>query len=321
MQRKQAGSTGIQALLSSSQVRRFERDGQTWYAAADVVTYLNDGDAFGEVWPELRQREPTLGRVVDTFRPSANAMGADEAKAEAEAEAVDVVDLAGVMRVVQAARTPRAERLKAWVAATAAEWVNEDENPELAALRARRLYEARGFRRRWVDKRLRGASARGEATAEWYKRGATESDQYRALTNAIVEGAFGMDVTSFRRHKGLTRTGQSLRDHMTDLELALTELGETVCVSLHRERRSQGFEQLERDARDAGRIVARTRAEIEQRFDHPVVSGGPAVTGGSGVETPAMARTPGTDAAGGTATDPDRAGAATSERVPSRLSA
>ena len=122
-----------------------------------------------------------------------------------------------------------------------------------------------------MDKRLRGVSARHELTGEWFKRGATESDQYRALTNEIIQGAFGMDVEGYRRFKNLFKTGENLRDHMTDLELALTALGETVAVALHRDRDSRGFGRLVEDAKDAGEVVAKTRAEIEGRTGHPVV--------------------------------------------------
>ena len=80
-----------------------------------------------------------------------------------------------------------------------------------------------------------------------------------------------MDVEGYRRHKNLFKTGENLRDHMSDLELALTALGETAAVALHRDRDSRGFEELLADAKDAGEVVAKTRTEIEQRLGHPVV--------------------------------------------------
>jgi DNA-damage-inducible protein D len=294
MERKRATGTGLKGLLGSDAIRRFDREGRTVYAAADVVAYLNEGESSRTSWAELKHREAGLARMAEVVEVPAAADEATEPPASTNPrqtpERVDAVDLAGVMRLVQTVRSPLADRLRAAVATAAAEWVNEDDNPELAALRARRTYEARGFRRRWVEKRLRGAGARQEATAEWYKRGATASDQFRALTNAIVEEAFGMDVTAFRARKGLTRTSESLRDHMTDVELALTELGETLAVSLHRGRGSQGVEQLEQDARDAGRIVARTRAEVETQLGRPVVEGVRDLEGEArpAVETPRM---------------------------------
>jgi len=96
------------------------------------------------------------------------------------------------------------------------------ENPELLVLRARRLYERRGYSRRWVDKRLHGVSARHELTGEWHRRGATESDSFRAPTNRLMQSAFGMDAEMYRRYKNLTGANQNLRDHISDLELAQT---------------------------------------------------------------------------------------------------
>ena len=91
-----------------------------------------------------------------------------------------------------------------------------------------------------------------------------ESDQYRALTNAIMDGAFGMDVERLRRYKNLQRTNQNLRDYMSDLELVLTSLAETAAVALHRNRASHGYDELVGDAQEAGRIAGQARAQIEQ---------------------------------------------------------
>jgi hypothetical protein len=142
--------------------------------------------------------------------------------------------------------------------------LEEQENPELAVLRLRRSYMDEGYSPRWIDKRLRGVSTRQELTSEWARRGASESEQYRALTNAIMEGVFGMDVEHMRRYKNLTGTNRNLRDHMSDLELVLVALGETSAVTLGRNRGSHGVEELLADARDAGRIAGSARQQIEQ---------------------------------------------------------
>lgn len=110
-------------------------------------------------------------------------------------------------------------------------------------------------------------------TSEWRKRGATESEQYRLLTNQLMHSAFGMDVEGYRRYKSLFAANHKLRDYMSDLELALTSLGETAAVALHQSRDSHGLDQLERDAREAGEIVAQTRQQIERRSGHPVIRG------------------------------------------------
>jgi len=189
---------------------------------------------------------------------------------------VQGLDFESVRRFVES--IPAADRdaqcVGKWLLRAARERLEEEQNPELAVLRTRRLYEQKGYSRRWVDKRLRGVSARHELTGEWFKRGASDSEQYRALTNALMNGAFGMEVEQYRQFKKLHKTGEHLRDHMADLELALTALGETVAVELHRDHDSRGYEQLEADVKAAGEVVARTKAEIEARVGRPVVRSG-----------------------------------------------
>jgi DNA-damage-inducible protein D len=263
---------GIQGLLADGRVRRIEREGRTLYAVVDVIAALADSRRPAEYWADLKLREPALAGLVEAVEFTG--VQNEPTLVGDGSEVLEAATFDGVLRLVQSIPSAKAERIKRWLAATAKERLEEQENPELAVLRTRRLYEQRGYSRQWVDKRLRGVSARHELTGEWYKRGAAESDQYRALTNAIMEGAFGMDVEAYRNHKHLYKTGQNLRDHMTDLELALTALGETVAVALHRDRKTQGFEDLQRDAQDAGSIVAKTREEIEGKTGHAVVEAG-----------------------------------------------
>ena len=258
---------GFSTLLSDEAVRRVQDpDGRVLYAAEDVVAALTATADPAKYWADLKMREPGLAGLCEpvTFGPGDGA----------EAVTLDAVDVEGVLRLVQSVPSAKAERVRRWLAAAARERLEEENNPELAAMRTRRLYEQRGYSRRWVDKRLRGVSARHELTGEWYKRGATQSEQFRTLTNDIMRGAFGMEVEQYRQYKNLYKTGENLRDHMTDLELALTALGETVAVALHRDHDSRGLEQLEADAKAAGEIVAKTRTEIELRTKQPVVHSG-----------------------------------------------
>ena len=260
---KRSTHGGLGQILGGERVRRtMVEDGRVLYAAIDIVQHLGL-ERPADAWAELKAREPGLASLCRTMTYAASA--------EAEPVTLDGLETEGVLRVVQSVPTARAERIRRWLAATGIQRLEEEKNPELAVLRTRRLYESKGYSRRWIDKRLRGVSARHELTGEWYKRGATDSDQYRALTNAIMKGAFGMEVEQYRQHKHLLKTGDTLRDHMSDLELALTTLGETVAVALHRDHDSRGYAQLEADVVAAGEVVAKTRSEIELRIGRPVV--------------------------------------------------
>ena len=262
---KRMAGLSIENLLEHPHVRRSERDGRTLYVAADVVAALVDSAHPAEYWDDLKQLEPGLARWVETVELHDDDMTV----------ALDAVDLDGVLRMIQSIRSPRAERLKWWLAESARKRLEEAEDPELAFLRTRKLYEHRGYPRRWVDKRIGVVNSRHELTGEWYRRGVREREDFRTLTNELMTGAFGMDVGAYRRFKGLKGPTQALRDHMTGLELALMALAETTAVALTRSRGSQGVEQLARDARDAGEIAARTLAEIERRSGRQVKSTAP----------------------------------------------
>jgi hypothetical protein len=253
MKRKQVRN-GLDVLLGDDRIRRAFHEDQVYYSVSDLIRMLTETQHPEEYWAEMKRREPELGRLEEWM----------EVEREGQVESIPTVDAAGVCRIVQSVSSPAAERFKRWLAESAVRQVAEAENPELALARMRREYEEQGYSARWIDKRLRGVSTRHELTSEWARRGATESEQYRALTNALMEGAFGMDVESLRRYKNLQRPTQNLRDYMSDLELVLTGLGETAAVALHRNRGSSGFDELVADAREAGRIAGAARTQIEQ---------------------------------------------------------
>lgn len=256
--------TTIHGVLADPRVYQVQRDGQTWYSVAGILEVLTESEDVKGVWEQLKEREPALEALsgpMPLVLPDPNE----------PPRTFEAMNFEGVMRLVQSVQSPRAERVKRWLIETARQRLEEAENPELAMLRARRLYEHRGYSRRWIDKRLRGVSARHELTSEWHRRGATEGDDYRTLTNDLMRAAFGKDVEEYRRHKGLSFTAQNLRDHMTDLELALTTLAETTAAVLHRDRHSEGVDQLKADVIDAGHIVADTVSRIEAQSGHSVV--------------------------------------------------
>jgi len=111
------------------------------------------------------------------------------------------------------------------------ERIDEIENPELAMARMQELYEKKGYPKEWIDKCLRGIAVRQDLTDEWKNRGSSTSLEYAILTNEIMHGAFDLKVEEYKQVKGLER--ENLRDHMTDIELILTMLGEATTTKLH----------------------------------------------------------------------------------------
>lgn len=263
MTKRKMSTAAMESLLGDERVRRTINEDEPRFAAVDIVACLADSQPPGEAWEDLKHREPMLATLVEAIE-FPDGLGTSEV--------ADAVDLFGVMRLIQAIPSSKAERLKHWLAESAVERLQEQHNPELAITRTRRLYRQKGHSRRWVDSRLRAISVRQGLVGEWNRRGVRDSEAYRTLTNDIMREAFGMDVEAYRRYKNLQRSSQSLREHMTDLELELVSLGETAAATLHAERDSFGFEQIHDDVLEAGRIVRHAREEIERHGGRNVVS-------------------------------------------------
>jgi hypothetical protein len=182
----------------------------------------------------------------------------------------DCANTETLFRVIQSIPSPKVEPLKRWLAKVGKERLDEIENPELAMGRMQELYEKKGYPKEWIDKRLRGIAVRQDLTDEWKARGVASSVEFAILTNEIMQGTFDLKVDDYKQVKSLAR--ENLRDHMTDIELILTMLGEATTTKLHRDRDSQGIAPLKKDAQDGGAVAGRTRKDIEAQSGKPVIS-------------------------------------------------
>ncbi len=179
-------------------------------------------------------------------------------------------DTIWILRIIQAIPSPKAEPFKQWLAKVGSERIDEINNPELAQDRMKQLFEQKGYSKERIDKRLRWIAVRQELTEEREKRWAKEGRDYAVLTNEIMNAAFGMDVQAYKIHKWLKQ--HNLRDHMNDLELILTMLGEATTTSLHRKRNSKALHKLQQDAQDWGKVAGKTRKDIEKQLWDKVTS-------------------------------------------------
>lgn len=254
-------SNTIENLFDPDHVQRM-RLGDHWlYAVLDLIAAVMDDTRPADTWDDIKRWEPQLSTLT---RP-VKLQNADGSWGE-----VEMVDLEGAFRLIQAIPSPKAEKAKRWLAEMGRQHIEEINDPELIVRRMRSIYRARGYSDEWIEKRLHSTGARHELTRQWARRGAAQSDDYRALTNAMMASVFGMDVQAYRRYKGLA--SQNLRDHMNELELALMALAETTASILHKDRRSEGLDQLHRDVADASHIAGKTRAALEEQLGRPIAT-------------------------------------------------
>ncbi|MFA4917542.1 MAG: Bro-N domain-containing protein [Syntrophales bacterium] len=254
-------------LFQSKQIRSVWSDKeQKWFfSVIDVVGALTDSQNPQVYWRVLKKRLLAEGNETVT-NCNALKMTAPDGKMRL----TDVADTEQLLRLIQSIPSPKAEPFKRWLARVGFERLEEIGNPELAMERMKGLYEKKGYPKEWIDKRLRGIAVRQDLTGEWKNRGAKTSIEYAILTNEIMQGAFDLKVEDYKLVKGLEQ--ENLRDHMTDIELILTMLGEATTTKLHRDRDSRGFEPLKKDAQEGGAVAGSTRRDIEKRSGKPVVT-------------------------------------------------
>ncbi|HEY1352076.1 MAG TPA: hypothetical protein VGF67_20840 [Ktedonobacteraceae bacterium] len=183
----------------------------------------------------------------------------------------DTMNRQSVLRLLQSIPSPKVEPFRLWLARVGEERLDEIEHPERAIERIKAGYRAQGRSDEWIEERIKNDLIRNELTDEWQNRGATKETQFAILTNELSEGTFGLTVKAYKQYKFLPPK-TSLRDHMTNIELALTSLSEATAIELHRDRDSQGFSKLRRDAKDAGQAAGKARKVVEETLGRSVVS-------------------------------------------------
>ncbi len=190
--------------------------------------------------------------------------------ADGKKRKVQAANAQGLLRIIQSIPSPKAEPFKLWLAKVGSERLEEIENPELATQRTRELYKAKGYPDDWIEKRMRGIAIREELTEEWKTRGVREQLEYAILTAEISNATFGLTPSEYKKIKGLK--SQNLRDHMTDLELIFSMLGEASTTAIVKTKNPKGFVQNKTVAKQGGTIAGDARKALELKTGEKIVS-------------------------------------------------
>ena len=253
------------AVFRGKGIRKTIHDGEWWFSIVDVCAVLTESTDAGAYWRKLKQRLKEEGSEVVTFCHGLKLLAPDGKLRE-----TDCANTEGIFRIIQSIPSPKAEPFKRWLAKVGYERVQEIEDPELGSKRTRALYKAKGYSGDWVEKRMRGIAIREELTDEWKKRKVKEEQEYAILTAEIAKAAFGVTPDEHKQLKGLKR--QNLRDHMNDLELIFSMLGEAATTEITRADDAQGFDQNKSAARKGGEVAGTARKDLEQKTGKRVVS-------------------------------------------------
>lgn len=256
------------AVFKGKQVRKTLHKDEWYFSIVDIIEALTDSDNPRDYWYRMKQREKeSSGIELSTFCRQLKLTSSD-----GKSYKTDCANTEAVFRIIQSIPSPKAEPFKRWLAKVGYERVQEIENPELATKRTRALYKAKGYSDDWIEKRMRGIAIREELTDEWKNHGVKEDKEYEILTAEISKATFGLTPSQYKKLKGLKR--QNLRDHMTDLELIFSMLGEASTTQITRVEHPEGFEKNKSVAKRGGNVAGIARKKLEQETGRRVVSRG-----------------------------------------------
>ncbi|MBR1718304.1 MAG: Bro-N domain-containing protein [Bacilli bacterium] len=253
------------ALFEEKEIRKTWKDNKWYFSVEDVVYALTDSKDPKQYINKLRKRDKLLGQgwvqIVHTLR-----MDTKGGK-----QNINCADTEGILRIIQSIPSRKAEPFRRWLAMVGNERIEEINNPELAMNRMKLLYEKKGYSKSWIEQRERGIITRHNLTDEWKSRGALLGKDYAILTNEIYNSGFGISAKEYKKIKGIHES-KNLRDSMSNIELALTNLGEATAVEFHQNNDSYGLKELKDDMSKAGNVLKTAKKEIENELGRSVVT-------------------------------------------------
>lgn len=252
------------AVFRSRKIRRAIYNNEWWFVVEDVVAALTDSLNPKDYINKMRLRDDELskgyGQIVHILY----------VETSGGRQKMNCSNTEGIFRIIQSISSPKAEPFKRWLARVGYERVEEINDPELAQKRARTLYKIKGYSDDWIERRMRSIAIREELTDQWKKNEVREAREYEILTAEIAKATFDISPSRHKKLKGLKR--ENLRDHMTDLELLFSTLGEAATKEIGQAEQLKGFIKNRKVASRGGKIAGDARKHLERETNRKVVS-------------------------------------------------
>jgi prophage antirepressor-like protein len=253
-------------LFESKNIRSVwnEADEKWYFVVEDVISILTDSNDPKQYVKRMRKRDIELAlgwvQIVPTLL----------VETAGGKQKMGCANTKGLLRIIQSIPSPKAEPFKLWLAQVGSERIEEIENPELAIQRTRETYKLKGYSDEWIEKRMRSIAIREELTEKWSERGIKEQKEYAILTAQISKATFGLTPSEYKKVKNLKR--ENLRDHMTDLELIFSMLGEASTTAIVKTQNPKGFTENKKVAKQGGDVAGNARKELEIKTGEKIVS-------------------------------------------------
>ena len=242
---------------------------EKWYfSIVDVCAVLTeqpDTEHARNYWKVLKHRLIKEGNQTVTTCNRLKLRAAD-----GKLRLTDVADTEQLFRLIQSIPSPKAEPFKLWMAQVASTRLEQMQDPEKSIDQAVIDYKRLGYSDAWINQRIKSIEIRKELTDEWARTGVQQGMRYASLTDIITREWSGMSTKQYKQFKGLKK--ESLRDNMTNMEIALNMLAEASATELSKQRNPQGFNQQKRVAKDGGSVAKVARNQLEKKLGHGVIT-------------------------------------------------
>jgi len=252
------------AVFQKKEIRKTIYKNEWWFSIIDIIEALTGTERPRKYWNDLKKKLIQEGY----FEVSENIGQLKLAAPDGKMRETDCANTETIFRIIQSIPSPKAEPFKCWLARVGYERIKEIEDPELATKRTRAIYKAKGYSNAWIEKRMRGIEVRETLTDEWKNREVKEGQEYAILTAEISKATFGMTTSEYQKFKGLKR--ENLRDHMNDLELIFTMLGEASTTEIAQNKNTQGFDENKVVAQEGGGVAGKARRDLERKSSKKV---------------------------------------------------
>ena len=244
----------------------WDEEQEKWYfSIVDVVSVLTDSIDPGSYWRKLKQRLKAEGNETVT-----NCHGLKMKASDGKMRKTDFADMQQLFRIIQSIPSPKAEPFKQWMAQVSATRWEQMQDPEMSIEQAISDYRRLGYSEQWINRRIKSIEVRKELTDEWNRSGVNEEQEYAILTDIITKEWSGMTTKQYKNHKGLKK--ESLRDNMTNVELALNMLAEASTTEISKQKNPRGFRQSTKIAKEGGSVAKAARKQLEMKTGKSAIS-------------------------------------------------
>ena len=258
----------INKLFNNKEIRTiWDKEQEKYYVSVvDVAGAVVESDNPRKYWNWLKNKI----KREENFETSSITRQLKLKAQDGKYRLTDVVDIEGMFRIIESIPSKNAEPIKGWLAKLGSERIDEVFDPSIAAQRSMDLYRAKGYDEKWISKRIKNIQDRKELTDVWKDGGIIEQKEYSILTNEIYKEWSGFTAKEYKQYKGLRK--ESLRDNMTDIEVALADLGEIATRELAKEHKPKGLKANKKIAKMGGNTAKVAREDLEMKLNKPVIT-------------------------------------------------